>query len=96
MDENNELVNIFMREGLTKSEVAGLVHDEDEWYMVNDDGDSFWSLCVGYGEKNEKCNRSEHYCCGGRTFGSWEMQAKAVKNALYNTDKTHPSCPLIV
>ena len=50
---------------------------------------------MGYSENGAtRCPKHENYCAGGNGFGSGEMQALAVKEAIEKGGE-HPMCPLI-
>jgi hypothetical protein len=94
IENNKELVNIFSREGSNKDDILNIFHNEDGWYSEGDDG-KVASLCIGYGEPADACERSDHYCAGGKTYGSYVDQAKAVVLAMKTPKKLHPECPLL-
>lgn len=88
IDESDLWVPLLEKKGLTPKQIRKLSHDDSTWYYKR------LSTCVGFGSPNEHCNKSENYCVGGDTFGSYEKQAEEVIVALSNNG-IHPHCPLI-
>ncbi len=74
--------------GLSEEQISKIQHDDTAWYY---DGTA---LCVGYGDNDELCPRSENYCAGGKTFGTIAQQAKAIKEAI-DSNREHKMCPLL-
>jgi hypothetical protein len=80
----------FEDHGLGK-EIEHITHDDEMWYHNE------VSTCVAYrGSVNDSkaCNRSDKFCSGGKTYGNYDQQVLAIKEALMNGGE-HPLCPLI-
>ena len=85
IQNSKEWLDVFIKEGIDPKDMS---HDESVWYYKRR------STCVGYGDWEEECPRSENWCAGGGTFGDSSQQAKGVKDAITNGG-VHPDCPLI-
>ena len=85
-----EWTDAFSKAGITTADIDKITHDGSMWYHSNQ------SMCVQYGDYEERCPKSEGVCAGpkGRTFGTREEQALAVKTALASGG-VHPGCPLV-
>jgi hypothetical protein len=86
----DEWIDAFKRANISSQDRDRITHDGGGWYY---DGKS---LCVGYGDYNDRCPKSEGVCAGpkGKTFGTREEQAVAISAAI-TAGGTHPECPLI-
>src|SRR3569833_161919 len=67
----DEWIDAFRRANISSKDRDLITHDATGWYY---DGKS---LCVGYGDYQDRCPKSEGVCAGpkGKTFGSRLEQA---------------------
>lgn len=78
----------FQNAGLTPDDIGDINHDDSVWYYQR------ISTCVGYGDEEEGCSKTDHYCAGGTTFGSPQDQVRAVAEAV-KKGGIHSECPHI-
>lgn len=102
---NESMIEIFEKAGLTKDKIEEISHDDFMWYYRGK------STCVLYNNSDEKCLEHEGYCSGDNIliqlsknneinlardakFGTLFQQAVEVRKAIEHGGY-HPSCPLI-
>ena len=98
IDEIEDFVSLFKKEGLSDKEIENITHDYDVWYYKNK------STCVGYSSDDgsnanssaDACPYFQEFCAGndGHTFGSVNDQIREAVNAI-KMGGTHPKCPII-
>jgi len=71
-----------------ESIVDDISHDEYMWYYKGK------STCVGFGEPDTECSRSQSTCAGASVYGDFSTQAREVERAITN-DGIHPDCPTL-
>lgn len=92
IDEGDDFVKIFKKEGLSDDQISQIRHDDDVWYYKGK------STCIGYSsDSKEHCPYFQSVCTGkdSRTFGTIDEQIKEVAKIIKKGDDQHPDCPLI-
>lgn len=85
---NDEIINAFLKAGLTQSQINDLTYDAEVWYYKGD------QTCVSYGGTvGEWCDPSNFVCDNFNKTGDFDFQGRQLKLALDNGGM-NPNCPL--